>query len=130
MKGTIILLYLLVLFGNSQSVSLTNKEKQVDQPDLTDPDAFETDIGNWDRTNLVSNSPDGDGKSIASNAVIAYLAQQRRKISKESNFPTMVATNISEQCHNDSVAYHEAYLLRVDWAKQSKSLLLPLNLII
>lgn len=118
MKGTIILLYLLVLFGNSQSVSVTNKEKQVDQPDLTDPDAFETDIGNWDRTNLVSNSPDGDGKSIASNAVIAYLAQQRRKISKESNFPTMVATNISEQCHNDSVAYHEAYLLRVDWAKQ------------
>ncbi|XP_059352860.1 nose resistant to fluoxetine protein 6-like isoform X2 [Daphnia carinata] len=111
MNEAITLLYLLVFLGSSHSVSVTGNQKLIDQPDLTGPDALQTQ--NWDRTNV----PD-DGKSIASNAIIAYLAQQRRKVGKESNFPTMVATNISEQCHNDSVAYHEAYLLRVDWAKR------------
>lgn len=64
-----------------------------------------------------------DGKSIATNiitqAIIALLAREQHNITKSSNFPTLVATNISEQCHKDSVIYHQAYLLRVDWAKKS-----------
>jgi hypothetical protein len=64
-----------------------------------------------------------DGKSMATNiitqAIIALLAREQHNITKSSNFPTLVATNISEQCHKDSGTYHQAYLLRVDWAKKS-----------
>jgi hypothetical protein len=44
-----------------------------------------------------------DGKSMATNiitqAIIALLAREQHNITKSSNFPTLVATNISEQCH-------------------------------
>ena len=73
-----------------------------------------------------------EGKSIATNiiaqAIIALLAREQHNITKSSNFPTLVATNISEQCHKDSEIYHQAYLLRIDWAKKLYNIVIILIL--
>ena len=54
------------------------------------------------------------------NIVLGNIWRRPRGRTKSSNFSTLVASNISEKCHNDSQDFYTAYLLRVDWAKQSK----------
>ena len=85
----------------------------------------------WIRPQLVKNQL-REGKSIATNiiaqAIIALLAREQHNITKSSNFPTLVATNISEQCHKDSEIYHQAYLLRIDWAKKLYNIVIILIL--
>lgn len=92
----------------SDGVQQKSEQTEID-PNLLNPEA--------------NKNQQREGKSIATNiiaqAVIALLAREQHNITKSSNFPTLVATNISEQCHKDSVTYHQAYLLRIDWAKKS-----------
>lgn len=57
-----------------------------------------------------------DEKSSISDIAVGLLIHE---LAKTSNFPTLVATNISEKCHNDSQAYFDANLLLVNWANQS-----------
>ena len=66
--------------------------------------------------------------NIIAQAIIALLAREQHNITKSSNFPTLVATNISEQCHKDSEIYHQAYLLRIDWAKKLYNIVIILIL--
>ena len=71
---------------------------------------------------LEMSSKKGDGKAlidVIGNIVLGNIWRRQRGRTKSSNFPTLVASNISEKCHNDSQDFYTAYLLRVDWAKQS-----------
>ena len=60
----------------------------------------------------------GNEKSFISDVVLGYLI---RELTRTANFPTLVASNISEQCHNDSQDYRTANFLLVNWANKSKS---------
>ena len=121
---------LIILVGAGQVV--TSNQEQFGQFDFVGSDAvqqeFETlglELSEIDPS-LYLNQQNEDKSivtNIVSNAIVAFFARERRNLSKRSNFPTLVATNISEQCLNDSAAYHQAYLLRVDWAKKSNPLL-------
>lgn len=55
-------------------------------------------------------------QSYISKLVYAHLISQ---LTKMSNFPTLVATNISKKCYNDSQEYYKANLLLLKWANQS-----------
>jgi hypothetical protein len=108
-----IFLVLLVGFGKTTSSLINNRELHHNSSVSSDGIPQEE----------INKNQQRDGKSMATNiitqAIIALLAREQHNITKSSNFPTLVATNISEQCHKDSVTYHQAYLLRVDWAKKS-----------
>lgn len=115
---------LLVLSG--LTVSLTEDEGLLPY-NLLDSNGFEQDLKNiklelseFNPEILKMKSQKGDGKALI-DIIIANIWRRRRERTKSSNFPTLVATNISEKCHNDSQDFYTAYLLRVDWAKQSKS---------
>lgn len=64
-----------------------------------------------------SKTTSGSSKSLISDIVIGVLL---RELTRTSNFPTLVATNISEKCHNDSQDYFTAHLLLTNWATKSK----------
>ncbi len=124
-----ILFFLIVLAGAGHAVSLPGNLDQLSQFDLVESGVSQEELANLELElseidpSLYLNEQKGD-KSIVTNiitdVIVAFFARERRNLSKRSNFPTLVATNISEQCLNDSIAYHQAYLLRVDWAKKSK----------
>jgi hypothetical protein len=120
--------FLLILAGAGQVISLTSNLDQLSQFDLIELGISPEELENLELSEIDPSlylNQQNDDKSIVSNivtnAIVAFFARERRNLSKISIFPTLVATNISEQCLNDSIAYHQAYLLRVDWAKQSKS---------
>jgi hypothetical protein len=113
-----ICLVLLVGFGKTTSSLINNRELHHNSSVSSDGIPQEE----------INKNQQRNGKSMATDiitqAIIALLAREQHNITKSSNFPTLVATNISEQCHKDSVnsvIYHQAYLLRVDWAKKSNS---------
>lgn len=58
----------------------------------------------------------GDDRKFINDITVGLLL---RELTKSSNFPTLVATNISEKCHNDSQDYFTANLYLVPWANQS-----------
>ena len=106
---TMIRICFLLLLGTSQvNLSLTN------QPTLdksfvrshVNLSLFKTDFR------------DGSIKSLLSDIVYGYLI---RELTKISNFPTIVANNISEQCQNDSRDYRTANLNLENWANQSNA---------
>ena len=124
---------LIILVGAGQVVTLTSNQEQLGQFDFVGSDGVQQEFENLGLElseidpSLYLNQQNDDKSivtNIVSNAIVAFFAREQRNLSKRSNFPTLVATNISEQCLNDSAAYHEAYLLRVDWAKKSNSLLI------
>jgi len=127
-----ILFFLIILSASGQVVSLKINPEQLGQFDLVESDVSQQEIANLE-LELSEIDPSlylkqqNDDKSIVTNiitdVIVAFFARERRNLSKRSNFPTLVANNISEQCLNDSIAYHQAYLLRVDWAKKSNILL-------
>lgn len=118
--------FLVILAGAGQVISLTSNLDQLSQFDLIELGISPEELENLELSEIDPSlylNQQKDDKSIVSNivtnAIVAFFARERRNLSKRSNFPTLVATNISEQCLNDSIAYHQAYLLRVDWAKKS-----------
>lgn len=119
--------FLVILAGAGQVISLTSNLDQLSQFDLIELGISQEDLKNLELSEIDPGlyllNQQNDDKSIVSNivtnAIVAFLTRERHNLSKRSNFPTLVATNISEQCLNDSIAYHQAYLLRVDWAKKS-----------
>jgi hypothetical protein len=120
------LFFILVLAGAGQVISLTSNLDQLSQFDLIELGISPEELENLELSEIDPSlylNQQNDDKSIVSNivtnAIVAFLTRERHNLSKRSNFPTLVATNISEQCLNDSIAYHQAYLLRVDWAKKS-----------
>jgi hypothetical protein len=120
------LFFILVLAGAGQVISLTSNLDQLSKFDLIELGISPEELENLDLSEIDPSlylNQQNDDKSIVSNivtnAIVAFFSRERRNLSKRSNFPTLVATNISEQCLNDSIAYHQAYLLRVDWAKKS-----------
>jgi hypothetical protein len=122
------LFFLVILAGAGQVISLTSNLDQLSRFDSIELGISPEELENLELSEIDPSlylNQQNDDKSIVSNivtnAIVAFFARERRNLSKRSNFPTLVATNISEQCLNDSIAYHQAYLLRVDWAKQSKS---------
>ncbi len=127
-----ILFFLIILSASGRVVSLKINREQLGQFDLVESDFSQQEIANLE-LELSEIDPSlylkqqNDDKSIVTNiitdVIVAFFARERRNLSKRSNFPTLVANNISEQCLNDSIAYHQAYLLRVDWAKKSNILL-------
>ena len=124
-----LLFYVLVLsFGFGEVISTLNGQNFRSR--LEDVDALqeeliksESELSEIDSLLLESIGNKNSGqKSLISNILLSLIALRRHDRTKTSNFPTLVATNISERCHNDSVDYHNAYLLRIDWAKKSKKL--------
>lgn len=118
-----IVLVLLVGFGKTTYSFTDNRELHHNVSVSSDRVQQDEETGQNFLGPEINKNQQRDGKSIATNiitqAIIALLAREQHNITKSSNFPTLVATNISEQCHKDSVIYHQAYLLRVDWAKKS-----------
>jgi hypothetical protein len=120
------LFFLVILAGAGQVISLTSNLDQLSRFDSIELGISPEELENLELSEIDPSlylNQQNDDKSIVSNivtnAIVAFFSRERRNLSKRSNFPTLVATNISEQCLNDSIAYHQAYLLRVDWAKKS-----------
>jgi hypothetical protein len=116
-------IFLVLLVGFGKTDSFTDNRELHHNSSISSDGVQQEETGQNLLNPEANKNQQRDGKSMATNiitqAIIALLAREQHNITKSSNFPTLVATNISEQCHKDSGTYHQAYLLRVDWAKKS-----------
>ena len=120
--------YILSLLVVSRQVGTLTKDEGLLPHNLIDLNGIEqefkdlkSELSEFNTDILEMSSKNGTALvDVIGNIVLGNIWRRQRGRTKSSNFPTLVASNISEKCHNDSQDFYTAYLLRVDWAKQSK----------